>query len=1040
MTESDPAWPAQQDSEQNSRLERILAALSSIRHRCSGPRGAVALAVATSGTALLVRFAEQATSPRMGIFHLAVAISAMFGGLAAGLCTIALSVSMALYWFFPRVDGSLVVGGSDLYSLIFYVLTGVVLSTGCDLDRLLHDHLRRRARTDLARADARVRSVIRAMREGVLVFDEDGGLVFSNPAADALLGFDAIDPEDKLEELRTSEKIDESGRPLAFADLPGRRVLATGLPCRDAVVGVRRGDAVVWLMVNAEPILDPETGRRRGAVATLTDVTERRRNERELTESRARLDQIVSFAEDAIVTVDDTLSIVLFNLAAERMFGLPQAEALGRPLADFLPECGERRSPAAGATEPPLPKIGRETPARRRDGGEFTVEASFSATGIGRSTLLTVILRDVSARHRADATNARLAAVVASSPAAVVAFDRDERITAWNPAAESMFGYSAAEALGAPATLIAFPGDVENVHFNVRSTLAGSSFGTEAVRRRRDGTPVEVALYGAPVRRPDGVVIGASVMFFDIGERRRTERLLRDREDEQRHTLAAAGLGIWWIEEPTGLVDCDRRSAALFGTCENPTVAEIARLFAPGTLPVFFSPTRAGEPIEPIPVIAPITRTDGTDTWLSLTARRRITADGKLEIWGTVRDVGAQVLAERAMKQIEATRRLEALGRMTGGIAHDFNNLLTVISGNLQLLEMQPLEASCRRRIGEALRATESGASLVQRLSTFARQRRLEPAIVDLNTRITATLDLAVRSLGASVTLVPVFADDLWPIRLDAAEFESALLNLVFNARDAMPDGGTVVIETSNVGVERADLPADGPELPGDFVRLSVVDDGTGMTPDVQARAFEPFFTTKEVGRGTGLGLATVHGFVHQSGGYVTLHTEPGHGTRVDVYLPRAAGQPSAEVPRVVRPMRRGAGERILVVEDHAHVAEVTRERLIALGYRVVEAATAPQALALIEAGEPIDLVFSDIVMPGGMSGLDLARRLQRERPELRVLLTSGFAENLIRAAEPCTEPWAVLRKPYLQADLARAIGELLGERSDEDETGAARA
>jgi PAS domain S-box-containing protein len=1039
VTEPDRRWPAEEELRRNTRAERIAATLSSIRRRCSGPRGTVALAVTTTGIALLIRFAEQATSPRLGIFHLAVAVSAMFGGLFAGLLTITLSTCVVLVWFYPRVDGSISIVGADLYSLLFFIVTGIVISGASDLDRLLHERIRRRARADLAHADARVRSVIRAMREGVLVFSPEGRLTFSNPAADALLGLSGPDLAVEHDELVAPVLLDEDGNRLAFADLPGRHVLDTGLSSRDTIVGVKSGETVVWLLVNAEPIPDPETGAPNGAVATLADYTERRRAERELLESRARLDQIVSFAEDAIVTVDENLSVVLFNRAAERMFGLSREEALGRPLHALLPECGEPRPADAGGAAPPILEIGRETIARRRDGGEFPVEVSCSPTGDRLRPLHTVILRDATERRRADVTNARLAAIVASSPAAIVAFDRDERISAWNPAAETMFGYTAAEALGAPATLIAFPADVDSVRFNVRSTLAGATFGGDATRRRKDGTPVEVALYGAPVRHPDGAVIGASVMFFDIGARRRTERLLREREDEQRHTLAAAGLGIWWIEEPTGLVYCDRRSAALFGTSENPTVAELARRFAPDTLPAYFSPDLARDPIDPEPVIVPITRPDGTTTWLSLTARRRVTADGHHEIWGTVRDVGAQVLAERAVKQIEATRRLEALGRMTGGIAHDFNNLLTVVSGNLQLLEMQPLEATCRRRIGEALRATESGTSLVQRLSTFARQRRLEPAVVDLNTRITATMDLAARSLGAAISLTPAFADDLWPVRLDIGEFESALLNLVFNARDAMPDGGTVVIETRNVEVERSGMPADGAAIPGAFVRLSVSDNGVGMTPEVQARAFEPFFTTKEVGRGTGLGLSTLHGFVHQSGGFVTLYSEPGHGTTVNVYLPRVIGLPGTETPRVTPPMRRGRGERILVVEDHPHVADVTRERLVALGYRVIEAATAPQALSLIEAGEPVDLVFSDIVMPGGMSGLDLARRLRRERPELRVLLTSGFAEDLIRATDPASEPWVVLRKPYLQTDLARAIGEALGDRVvDDDEAGIA--
>jgi PAS domain S-box-containing protein len=387
---------------------------------------------------------------------------------------------------------------------------------------------------------------------------------------------------------------------------------------------------------------------------------------------------------------------------------------------------------------------------------------------------------------------------------------------------------------------------------------------------------------------------------------------------------------------------------------------------------------------------------------------------------GIVRDVTGEQRREEELRQAQ---RLEALGQLTGGIAHDFNNLLAVISGNLQLIEMRLQDEQLRRYLSEAERAAEMGARLNQRLMTFGRQRALAPIASNLNDPVTHILELIRRTIGEHITVTIALAKDLWPTLVDASEIENAILNLAINARDAMPNGGTLVIETENVVIDK-----DGAReelLPGSYVRLSVSDTGSGMSPEILARAFEPFFTTKEPGKGTGLGLASVYGFVKQSGGHITLYSEVGRGTTANIYLPKlnqsertnlAAQKQEAETPI------KGSGETVLVVEDNPDVRRVTVERLKSLGYRALEAEGGVSAIAALDRGAAVDLVFSDVIMPGGMSGFELARKVRELRPSQRILLTSGFAGEVARAGEDAIHGLLMLRKPYSQIELSRLI------------------
>ncbi len=398
-------------------------------------------------------------------------------------------------------------------------------------------------------------------------------------------------------------------------------------------------------------------------------------------------------------------------------------------------------------------------------------------------------------------------------------------------------------------------------------------------------------------------------------------------------------------------------------------------------------------------------------------------ADGGVQFTGIIHDLSARNATEVALRQAQ---KMEAMGQLTGGIAHDFNNLLTVIIGNLEMLEGKLTTPLQHELANEALEAADMGARLTARLLAFARRSHLEPEIVNLNSFVVGLTDLLHRTLGANVQLSNALSPNLWSTRVDPSQVETAIINLAVNSRDAMPRGGRLIVETGNVVVDRH--MADGLDglQPGDYVRLSVSDTGGGMPQAVRQRAFEPFFTTKGQGQGTGLGLSMIHGFAKQSGGMTTIYSEEGAGTRVTIYLPRHRAEDEAvSVPSDAASGPLGAGQLILAVEDDDRLRKLTVARLEQLGYAVVAAGSGPEALALLAANPDVQLVFTDLVMPGGMTGYELAAHVRSTYPQIRVLLTSGYAEVLANGEHLAADQLKVLRKPYRQMELAQAIGDI---------------
>ncbi|MGY4478922.1 CHASE3 domain-containing protein [Bradyrhizobium sp. USDA 3364] len=377
--------------------------------------------------------------------------------------------------------------------------------------------------------------------------------------------------------------------------------------------------------------------------------------------------------------------------------------------------------------------------------------------------------------------------------------------------------------------------------------------------------------------------------------------------------------------------------------------------------------------------------------------------------------------------KLQQAQKLDAIGKLTGGVAHDFNNMLTVITGTTETLvdslRSQPKLAQTAELID---RAAERCRELIQHLLAFARRQPLEPRTVDINGTVVDIAKLLRPTLGEQIEINSVLAPDVASVHIDPSQLANSLLNMAINARDAMPNGGKLLFETSNIVLDDAYAAVNPDITPGRYVLLAVSDTGTGMSHAVQDKVFEPFFTTKEVGKGSGLGMSMVYGFVKQSGGHIKIYSEEGHGTTIKLYLPPARGQVEVEAPPP-EPPRRGS-EVILVVEDDQLVRNYVVTQLTSLGYKTIAVPDARAALALVDKGEKFDLLFTDVIMPGGMNGRQLADEVRKRRPGLKVLYTSGYTENAIVHHGRLDEGVLLLAKPYRKAQLASMLQQALGE------------
>src|SRR5437764_10245453 len=611
-------------------------------------------------------------------------------------------------------------------------------------------------------------------------------------------------------------------------------------------------------------------------------------------------------------------------------------------------------------------------------------------------------------------------------------------ITGWTGAAEAASGYPPDElhgmALDRLVTTEAAAGDIDAALSKARRD---GRFSGEGWLTPKAGERIQASLEIHSLRAGTDVIAGFAVTLGRLATRRPDETELAD--GEQKFRLLVQGVtdyAIYMIDPQGYITNWNLGGERIKGYTAEEVVGQHFSKFYTA------EDRAAGIPARALEIAAKEgryegegwrVRKDGTRFWAGVVIDRILDADGRLVGFAKItRDMTEKRRAEEALEQARAAlaqaQKMEAVGQLTGGVAHDFNNLLTVITNSLDLLEtrLRP-DPQTKRIIDSAQRAAERGARLTEQLLAFSRRQPLRPEINNINALIEGFEAVLRRACPEPIELEMALDRRPLAANIDSAQFETALLNLIVNARDAMPKGGSVRISTGRKKLGAAEAKAMSELPPGDYVTVGVADTGEGMAPAVVSRVFEPFFTTKDVGKGSGLGLSQVYGFVTQSGGHVGIESKPGAGTTVTFYLP--AAQLGAEL-RAAENAEEGEAPtlgRILVVEDDPEVLEVTVETLRIMGYEVLTAPDAPSALAVLRRERDIDVLFTDVVMPRGMNGLELAREAARLRPEMRVLLASGYSRAALSSEHGLAgqDEFAFLAKPYRGSELANKLREL---------------
>ena len=611
-------------------------------------------------------------------------------------------------------------------------------------------------------------------------------------------------------------------------------------------------------------------------------------------------------------------------------------------------------------------------------------------------------------------------AVVESSNDAIITKALDGTITAWNRAAERLFGFTATEAVGKRIDIIVPPdrrAEVSEILYRIARGEAIEH--RETFRMHRDGHQIPVSLAISPLWSQAGEIVGASKIARDITESKKTQAAL-SQEIEERQRIFETSQDLILVTDTQGnFVQVSPSSMAILGYQPGEMIGHSAVEFIyPDDLDRTRNEMRSARRGRHMRNFETrYVHRDGrvvTLTWMgawSEPVRRHFFVG---------RDLTEKQAAEA---QFQQAQKMEAVGQLTGGIAHDFNNILTVITGTIGILAEAVAENPQLTAIAKMIDdAAERGASLTKHLLAFARKQPLQPREVDVNTLVLETVKLLRPTLGEQIEINPLLENDVWTSFVDPSQLTTAILNLSLNARDAMSSGGKLVIETSNVYLDEGYAEMHNEVTVGNYVMIAVSDTGSGISAANLERVFDPFFTTKEVGKGTGLGLSMVFGFVKQSNGHIKIYSEEGHGTTVKVYLPRATGLSDPAVELSASSSIEGGHEAILVVEDDTLVRRYVVTQIESLGYTTLEAGNAAEALAVVDKAATIDLLFTDVIMPGSMNGRQLVDEALKRRPALKTLFTSGYTENAIVHHGRLDTGVLLLAKPYRKSDLARMI------------------
>ena len=624
---------------------------------------------------------------------------------------------------------------------------------------------------------------------------------------------------------------------------------------------------------------------------------------------------------------------------------------------------------------------------------------------------------------------------------AIYMLDPNGRIVSWNAGAERIKGYTAEEIIGEHFSRF-YTAEERAAGMPARALKTAAETGrftAEAWRCRKDGTQFWAMVVIDPIIR-DGRLLGFAKVTRDMTEQRAAQ--LAALESERRFRLLVQGVtdyAIYMLDPEGRVTNWNAGAERIKGYSRDEIVGQhFSRFYTPEDIDAGV-PSRALETARRegrYDAEGWRCRKDGTRFWASVVVDAIYDRGELIGFAKITRDLTerreSQMQLEQSREQLFQAQKMEAIGQLTGGIAHDFNNLLAGISGSLELLRARIAQG----RIGDLDRfaaaaqgAASRAAALTHRLLAFARRQTLDPKLISANKLIADMQELVQRTVGPGIRLETVLAIGLWPTLCDPNQLENAILNLCINARDAMPDGGRLTIETANTWLdERGARERD--MTPGQYVAICVTDTGTGMSPEVIARAFDPFFTTKPVGQGTGLGLSMIYGFAKQSGGQVRIYSEQGAGTTVRIYLPRQHGEADPEAPQtnVIDVSRASDDETVLIVDDEPTVRMLVTEVLADLGYAAIEAADGASGLKVLQSNVRIDLLVSDVGLPGGMNGRQMADAARATRPDLKVLFITGYAENAAIGNGHLAPGMHVLTKPFAMHALASRIKTIIME------------
>lgn len=879
-------------------------------------------------------------------------------------------------------------------------------------------------------------AVLDSVQDGIVACDADGQLTLFNTATRELHGL----PEDAIPADQWADHYDlylaDGETPMQMEDIPLFKALNGDKVRADEMVIAPSGKEPRRVLARGQVMLDSE-GNKLGAVASMHDITEQAKISAELTERENRYRVLYNDTPAMLHSVDTNGELIRVSDYWIKTLGYAREDVIGKRFVTFLTD--DSRLHVERKVLPEFVSTGQinnaELKVKKGDGSIIDIQLSAVAqrNEKGEVDSSLTVLSNITDRKEMERAVRRseeeYRSLYNETPAMLHSADKEGKLTSVSDFWLKTLGYTRDDIIGTRFYDL-LPNDSRDYFLGQllpEFSETGHLENVECKINKKDGQSIDVQFSLIAQYDDAGKVESCLTILTDVSDRKLMERALRRSEEQFRSAFQTSPQGMALISPAGNWLTANKALCEIFGYTEKELLnIGIRQLTHPDDLDTEVEDIKgmlAGAE-ESHQFEKRYLHKDGSTIWaLASISLVRDETNAPLRFVLQMLDLTKRKEAEQQLLQAQ---KLEAVGQLTGGLAHDFNNLLAVSLISLQLLERTHLDdEKSLKRIRAALDATERGADLTRRLLAFSRKQNLEQKVVDVNSLLQNTKALLKRTLGGAVQLETHTQEGLWKVEVDDNQLESALLNLAINARDAMPDGGDLTIETHNVDLNDDYEGAHTEVKAGRYVLIAVTDTGTGIPEDVIEKVFQPFFTTKEVGKGTGLGLSMVYGFAKQSGGHVEIYSEMGIGTSFKIYLRATDIDAELEIAKheptnyedVI-----GGTEVILVTEDDPDVRESVMSLFDSLGYRTLEAQDAHAAVEILETDEKIDLLFSDIVMPGGMNGIALANKARELRPGLKVMLTTGFAEVAITKSKMPTEKTEIIGKPYRREDLAKKV------------------